>query len=225
MTTIVIDIDDTLISTSRRMQAIWRQILGCEVPLEAVEAQDLEQTFLQFATSEQKTHAKEFQKRFWDIVLCLDEVGVDLIKLHEPIPLAAEVLQEWNRQFTLVYLTGRIENTRRLTLDELKNFGFPTDNTQLLMFNVKDYARMRNENPSGPTLVDAKARLLSTLPKNCTVVRVVDDYPSYFPIYKQFGIPERIGLLRAKRYSPRQYIDEGATRVIDNWKQLQNDLP
>jgi len=144
--------------------------------------------------------------------------------LDEAVPFAADVLQEWSKQCGLVYLTGRTENTRELTLRELVKFGFPTENVQLLMFNVEDYARML-EDFSGSTLIDAKARLLSSLSKKHEVVRVVDDYPCYFPVYKRFGIPERIGLLRSKRYLPRDYIDRGATRVVESWEQMQDDLP
>jgi hypothetical protein len=222
---VVVDVDDTLISTNRRIQAIWRKILGCDVPLEAVETMGLEQIFTKYASSEQKTRVKEFQKRFWDVVLCLEEVGVDLTELHEPLPHAADVLQGWSKNCPLVYLTGRTENTRDLTLRELENFGFPTDNAQLLMFNVDDYDRARGLNPTGQTLVDAKSRLFSSLSKQQQIVRVIDDYPGYFTIYKQFAVPERIGLLRPKRYKPEQYINHGATRVIQSWKELLNDKP
>jgi hypothetical protein len=220
MTSIVVDVDDTLISTDRRVQGVWRELLGVDVPLEDVETLDLEQIFMKYASPEQKAHAREFQKRFWDVVLCLEEIGIKLLKLHEPIPYAPDVLQKWRKQRMLVYLTGRTENTRDLTLRELENFGFPTDNTQLVMFNLEDYARARGENPSGPTLIDAKSRLFSSISRQTVVIRVVDDYPGYFPIYKQFNVPERIGLLRPKRYTPQQYLEKGATRVVKSWKEL-----
>jgi hypothetical protein len=225
MVSVVVDIDDTLISTDRRMQNVWRQVLGREVPLDAVRAMDSSELFLRFASSEQKARAVELQGRFWNIVLCLEEGAAESVRLHEAFPFAAHVLQTWSKRCAIVYLTGRTENTRDITLHELRGFGFPADNAQLLMFGLEDYARMRGENPSGPTLVDAKARLLSSISKEHDVVRVVDDYPGYFPVYKQFGIPERIGLLRSKRYSPQQYIDKGATKVVGGWEQLQNDQP
>jgi hypothetical protein len=222
---VVVDVDDTLISTDRSMQGVWREVLGCEVPLDAVETLGLEQIFMKFASSEQKTRVSELSRRFWDISLCLEEVGIELFKLHEPIPFSAEVLQTWTNHCRLIYLTGRPETTSDLTLGELEKFGFPISNTQLVMFSLEDFARVRGINPSGPTLVDAKSKLFSALFKEHNVVRVVDDYPGYFPIYKQFGVPDRIGLLRSRRYSLQQYIDKGATRVVKSWKQLQNDLP
>jgi hypothetical protein len=225
MISVVVDIDDTLISTDRRMQSIWHHVLEREIPMEAVETLGLEQIFMEFASPEQKKRATEFQRRFWNVVLCLEEIGVELLALDEPISFAADVLQRWSEQCTIIYLTGRTENTRDLTLHELETFGFPIDSTQLLMFNLENYARMLGENPSGPTLVDGKSRFFSSISKEHNVVRVVDDYPSYFSVYKQFNVPDRIGLLRPKRYSPQQYIDKGATRVVESWKQLQNDPP
>lgn len=196
---VVVDVDDTLINTERRMQGVWHELLGRDIPLEAVETLGLEQIFMKFASPEQKARVSEFQKRFWDVVLCLEEVGIELLRLHEAIPFAAGVLQAWSDQCRLVYLTGRTENMRELTLTELKKFGFPVDDVELVMFSVEDYRRARGVSSSGPTLVEAKSRLFSSLSKQHQVVRAVDDYPGYFTIYKQFGVPERIGLLRPKR--------------------------
>lgn len=225
MISVVIDVDDTLINTERRMHGVWRELLGREVPMEAVETLGLGQIFEKFASSDQKVCANELRKRFWDIILCLENVGNELAELDEPIPFAAKVLQKWSKHCQLVYLTGRTENTHELTLDQLRKFGFPTDNIQLVMFNLEDYERARGLDPSGSTLVDAKSRLFASISKQHDVVRVVDDYPGYFTVYRQFGIPERIGFLRPKRYSLQQYIDRGATRVVESWKQLEDDVP
>jgi hypothetical protein len=225
MISVVVDVDDTLINTQRREQGVWHQVLGRQIPMEAVETLGLAQIFEKFASSDQKAHANELRKRFWDILLCLENIGVELAELDKPIAFAAEVLQRWSKNCQIVYLTGRTENTRDLTLDQLRKFGFPTDNIQLAMFNLEDYARARGLSSSGPTLVEVKSRLFSSISKQLDVVRVVDDYPGYFAVYKQFGVPERIGLLRPKRYSPQDYIDRGATRVVESWKQLKDDLP
>jgi len=222
---VVVDVDDTLINTERRMQGVWRELLGREVPVEAIETLGLVQIFEKFASSGQKACANELRKRFWDISLCLENVGIGLAELDEPIAFAPKVLQTWSKHCQLVYLTGRTENTRELTLNQLRKFGFPTDSTQLIMFDVEDYTRARGLNPSGPTQVDAKSKLFSSISKQYNVVRVVDDYPGYFTIYRQFGVPERIGFMRPKRYSLQQYIDRGATRVVESWKQLKDDVP
>ena len=225
MISVVVDVDDTLIGTERRMQGVWRQVLGREIPMQAVETLGMGQIFEKFASLGQKARVNELRKRFWDVLLCSEEIGIELLKLHEPVPFAADVVQTWSRQCVLVYLTGRPETMRDLTLGELKKFGFPTDNVQLTMFNLEDFARARGENPSGVTMVEAKSRLFSSISKQHDVVRVVDDYPGYFPIYKQFRVLDRIGLVRPKRYSRQQYIDRGATRVVESWKQLKGDLP
>jgi len=213
-----------LIDTERRIQGVWSQILGREVPLQAVQTLSSQQIFEKYASTGQKGRVSELRKRFWDILLCSEEVGIELLKLEEPIPFAANTLQTWSKRCMLVYLTGRPETTRDLTLGKLKEYGFPTDDIQLVMYHLEDYARARGAS-SGPTLVEARSRLFSSVSKQHDVVRVVDDYPGYFTIYRQFEITERIGLLRSKRFSPQDYINQGATRVVKSWKQLEDDLP
>jgi hypothetical protein len=193
---VVVDVDDTIISTDRSMRATWCEVLGREIPLEAVENLRLEQIFMKFASPEQKAHAGEFQRRFWDISLGLEEPKADLFKLHEPILFSAEILQKWIKHCKLVYLTGRPESLRDPTFGELKKFGFPTNNTQLVMLSLEDFAGVRGINLSAPTLADARFKLFSAIFKEHNIVRVVDDFPGYFPIYRQFGVPDRIGLLR-----------------------------
>ena len=94
MNGVIIDIDDTLIDTARRMHKLWSLLLDREVPREAIETMNLEQIFMQFATKDQMSRVKEFQKRYWDLLLCLDEDGVESLKLHELMPYAADVLQK-----------------------------------------------------------------------------------------------------------------------------------
>ena len=122
----------------------------------------------------------------------MDEAGFRSAELNEAIPFAADVVQHWSNHCKLVYLTGRTENTRDITLGELRKFGFPIKGAELIMFSLGDFARARGLDPSGPTLVDARARLLSAICETHDVVRAVDDYPGYFPAYKQFKIPDRI---------------------------------
>ncbi len=222
---VVVDVDDTLIDTGLRIQKVWGLLLNREIPLEVVEAQSLEQIFMKFASRVQKSRVKEYQKRFWDILLCLEEAGAKSLELHRPIPFAADVLQAWSKKIRIIYLTGRTENMRSLTLDELKRFGFPTENTELVMFSPTDYARPKGEDTSGPTQIDTKTKLFSEICATFSIVRVIDDYPGYFPIFKEFNIPDRIGYLRPKKHKPQQYFEQGATRVIESWKELQDDAP
>lgn len=225
MMRVVIDIDDTLICSERRMCGVWREVLGREIPPEDVTTLGLEQIFAKYASEEQKASVGKHQKRFWDLVLCLDKTGIELLELNDPIPHAADVLRGWSETCKLFYLTGRTENMRKLTLNELEQYGFPTSNTRVVMSDVKDFARARGLNPSGPTLIDARSRLFDSILEGGRVARVIDDYPGYFSIYKKSNVPDRIGLLRPTRYSKQQYIDRGATRVIEDWLELADDPP
>ena len=72
------------------------------------------------------------------LTLCIEEGGADLLDLDSPIPNALEVLKNWWESSKLVYLTGRTENMRQLTLDELEKLGFPTHGTDLEMFTLND---------------------------------------------------------------------------------------
>jgi phosphoglycolate phosphatase-like HAD superfamily hydrolase len=224
MVRVIVDIDDTLINTRRRLQALWALLLEREVPEGVVDMRN-EEIFMKFAAPEQKGRVREFQRRFYDLLLCLDKAGVNSFALHEPIPYAAEVLQRWSRQSEVAYLTGRTENTRALTLEELQRFGFPIANTELVMFRAEDYARAKGEDPRGPTLVETRFRLAAELCHKGSVVRVVDDYPGYFPVFQRLKVPERIGVLRPQKYTPQQYLERGATRVIASWKELLDSPP
>ncbi len=223
MNAVVVDIDDTLVDTRLRMQRIWNLMLSREIPIEAIETLGLEQIFMKFASQDQKAKAREFQKRFWSTLLCEEEEGIESLALHKPIPYAADVLHTWSRNTRIAYLTGRTENMRFLTLDELKRFRFPTEKIELVMFRPEDYARPKGENSSGPTLIETKSRLCAELCERFEVVRVIDDYPGYFPVFTRLKIPDRIGFLHSLKYKSRQYLDKGATRVIRSWKELQED--
>jgi len=59
---VVVDVDDTLINTERRMHGVWRELLGREVPMEAVETLGLGQISEKFASSDQKARVNELEK-------------------------------------------------------------------------------------------------------------------------------------------------------------------
>jgi predicted secreted acid phosphatase len=214
MICVVVDIDDTLVRTQRRVWNAWRIVLGHEIPMRELESLGSHRILEKYGSSN-----PELWKRFWSIMLCVEDVGGELLKLDEPMPFAAEVLQRWVKRSALVYITGRPETMRNLTLEELGNLGFPTDGADLAMFSLKDW-----ENFSSITsLLDARSRVFSSIRKQYNVVEVVDDDPRFFAIYQRADVPERIGLLRRNRFSPEDYFSQGATRVIGSWKQLQGD--
>jgi len=212
MDAIVVDIDDTIIDTERRRYAAWCRVLDREIPRQEVESQGSQEILKKYAFSN-----REIWEKFWMLTLCVEESGADLIDLDKPIPCASEVLQNWSKNYKLIYLTGRTENMRQLTLDELKKFGFPTHRTDLEMFTLNDWM---NYFSSQSSVVDTRSTIFSKILKRYNVIRVVDDYPGFFAAYRKHPVPDKVGLLRKKRYSPQDYIANGATRVVENWKKL-----
>ncbi len=212
MDAVVIDIDDTIVDTERRRHAAWCRALDREIPLQEVESQGSLEILIKYGFSD-----KKIWRRFWMLTLCVEEGGADLLELDKPIPYASRVLQKWNENYKLTYLTGRTKNMRQLTLDELRRFGFPTSGTELEMFTVKDWM---NYFSSRSSVLKTRSRIFSKILKRHKVIRVVDDYPDFFIAYRKHPIPDKIGLLRKKRFSRQDYLTNGATRVVENWKEL-----
>lgn len=212
MDAIVVDIDDTIVSTDRRRHAAWLRVLGREISLQEVESQGSREILRRYAFSNRK-----IWERFWMFTLCVEKGGADLLELDKPIPHALETLQGWKEKYKLVYITGRTENMRQLTIDELRRFGFPTHQTDLEMFTLKDWIRFFSSTAS---VLKTRSEIFSSILKRYNVVRVVDDYPGFFSAYREYPVPDKVGLLRKKRFSRREYLDNGATRVVENWKQL-----
>jgi hypothetical protein len=217
MVSVIIDIDETLIDNKRSMKSIWHNVLGREVSLSDIGKLGLNDIFVKYASDDQKKSSHEYQRRFFELLLGEDELGVEFVKLDEPIPFAAEAIQAWSRHCNIVYLTGRPETKRDLTMAQLERFGFPTENIEMAMVTLDDWHK--------GMVKEARHELLSSISQFHNIVRVVDDFPGYFTIYKQFDIPDRIGLLTSERHSPEDFIDKGATRVIDSWKKLVDDMP
>ncbi len=212
MDAIVVDIDDTIVDTDRRRHVAWRRVLGREIPLHEVESKGSLEILKKYAFSD-----KDIWRKFWMLTLCIEEGGADLLDLDSPIPSALEVLKKWGEGFKLVYLTGRTENMRQFTLDELEKFRFPTHGTDLEMFTLNDWM---NYFSSRSSVVKTRSRLFSKISRRYNVIRVVDDYPGFFVAYKKHSVPDKVGLLRRKRYSPQDYLANGATRVVESWKEL-----
>lgn len=209
----IIDIDDTLIDTQPRTHQIMEIILNCEIELEDLYTLSQEGIFNKYATQNQKNNVKILRKQFLGVLLCKNEVGIELLKYNRPIPFAVDVLQKWKGKYKIIYLTGRLKSIRDQTLNELREFGFPMENTELIMFDPSDWGT-RN------FLLEARKRLLNTITESSTIVKVVDDFPGYFPAYKEVSIPDRIGFHQLKNRSKDDYMTYGATRVIESWEEL-----
>lgn len=223
MTYTVVDIDDTLINTKTRNHAVWRYILGRDIPFEDVVTMGARQIFEKHATPEERTRMKELHDRYWGSLLCREEPGPELLELDEAVPHAAEALRLWSERCGLVYLTGRPEPMRDPTLDALRSFGFPTEGVRLVMYDLEDWDSFLSGNSRA--LVEARRRLFSSIVERDTVTRVVDDFPGYFRIYSEFDVPDRVGLLRSSRHTRQMFFDRGATRVVESWRPLIRDEP
>ena len=170
------------------------------------------QIFEKYATEEQKPKMRDLQRLFTETMLCKNDEGIKLIERDEPIPYATEALAKWNGP--IVYITGRLEQIRNITQDQLRLFEFPLDNTDLYMFKEEDWKDGR--------LGEARRRILDDIMNKHQVLRVVNDFPGYFPAYRELGISERIGLFYSRSYKHEDFISRGATRVVDSWKELIN---
>ena len=211
---LVVDIDDTLVNTDMRRWAVWCNVLGREIPLEEVEKLGSQQILEKYAFGD-----KKIWEKYWTILLCWDKAGNEFLELNKPIPFASHVLQKWGEEYELVYLTARSRNMQDLTLNELHKFGFPTVDVDLVMLSREDW---KNYLTSKTSHVELRTRLFSALSKRYKIAKVVDDYPIYFTIYEGFKVSERIGLLRPKRFSQKDYLTQGATNVT-TWERLWND--
>jgi beta-phosphoglucomutase-like phosphatase (HAD superfamily) len=140
---VIVDIDDTVLDTTRRMQAIWREVLGREVPIEIIESMGLRQIFEAYATPHQLERVREHQTRFFRLLLCEEDLGFEFARLDEAIPYAAETINAWARDSHVVYLTGRTENTRNQTLEALRLHGFPSGDSDLFMVSAEDWSSGR----------------------------------------------------------------------------------
>jgi hypothetical protein len=220
---VVVDVDETLISTSSRKHTVASRVLDAEIPFEAVETMSDRQLFERYASPEQMTRQGELSRRFWDLLLCLDEGGLDLLHLDEAVPHAAEALRSWEGHCEIVYLTGRPEPMRSHTLEALEGFGYPVEGTRLAMFDLADWEDFLSGNRMA--LQETRERLFSNILEEGPVARVVDDFPGYFRTYTKYGVPDRVGLLFSPRRTLQRFLDRGATRVFESWRPLIDDIP
>jgi len=215
MLTVAVDIDDTLVGTNRRRWAAWRNVLGRELPLEIVEGHRTRDILRIYAPSD-----GDVWERFWKVLLCWEEEGIELLNLDTPLPFAAEVLRRWSEEYIVVYFTGRSTNMYDFTLKELDKFGFPVEKVDLVMLSLEDWRMYLDAKASALQL---RSKLFSSVHARYEIVRVVDDVPHYFSIYKKFGVPERIGMQHSKIYSRQEYFSHGATKVVTKWEQLRDN--
>ena len=208
---IVVDIDETIIDTNLRKQAVFKLLLGKDITLnEIIEkgSWDIVKNCLR------DKRAYETWVRFWKIILCIESNGINFLHLDRPISKAPQILSKWAKKYVIVYLTNRTENMRNLTIKELRELGFPVKNSNLFM------AKSFEEVIESP--VESRKEVFSHIIEKYNVIAVIDDYPRFFSIYKSFRIPERIGLLKFPRFQEEDYIKRGANLVVKGWEDLTN---
>jgi phosphoglycolate phosphatase-like HAD superfamily hydrolase len=210
---VIVDIDDTLLDTSERMQGIWRHVLDVDVPIPDILEHSLEELFMKYASTEQKSRMRDLQKLFFSLMLCENETGMALAQLDKPMHGAVEVLHGWMQRYKIIYLTGRPDNTRDVTAKTLKKYGYPVDDVKLEMVTLQDWKNRIQ--------IQAREQLLESLVNEYEVEMVIDDFPGYFTKYRDSGIPTRIGY-RAKKHSISDYTSKGATRVVESWDELRD---
>ncbi|MCS7112381.1 MAG: hypothetical protein RMJ00_04575 [Nitrososphaerota archaeon] len=204
---VVLDIDETIVDTSTRRQAAWRIVLGLDIPLEELEIHGSTGIAKRYGGA----NYRSIYLKFWSILLCYEPEGFKLLELDRPIPYAVEVVSLWSRRYKTIYLTGRTVNMKSATLNELRSMGFPVDPT--LLYMAPDLDRYL-EDP-----LSIRRILLEEITENYDVKIIVDDNPAFFEVYRELGIPTRIGLLR-----PRFKVDDYryASIIADSWYSLHN---
>lgn len=123
-------------------------ILNREIPFTDLHRLSQEEIFYKYATQSQKDKSKELRKQFFNLLLCKNETGIELLKYDKAIPFAVDVLQKWKEVCKIIYITGRLKHIRDQTMEELREFGFPVTNTDLIMFEPSDWG-------SGESLLEA----------------------------------------------------------------------
>jgi hypothetical protein len=205
--TILLDVDDTLLKTDTRKLMVWHYITGQKIPQLEVESLSSKEILEKYYNDN-----RDLWFKFWRNLLCFDKSGEKFLKFDQPMPHAAEVVCEWSKDFSVSYITGRTENMCELTVNELRSFGFPVDEDDLYMYSeIAD---------SLESALEVRGQLVNCVALKKNITCIVDDNPRYFPVYANSKIPLRIGLLRTKRYQPKDY--RKASIVVNNWLEVKS---
>lgn len=204
--TVLLDVDDTIINTDIRKNAVWRHVTGMEIP-----QSDVESLTSKIILEKYCKGSRDLWFKFWRTLLCFNKSGKEFLKFDRPLPDAVDIVYKWSKNVGVTYITGRTENMRELTINELRTFGFPVNEDNLYMCS-------RIEDFLGSAL-EVRGQLVSSIALKRLITCVVDDHPSYFPLYANFKIPMRIGLLRSKRYKPENYKE--ASFIAKSWFEIK----
>ena len=191
-------------------------VLRVEYIIKEIRTLTPHEIFSKYASSEQVNRVDEYRSEYWNLILGIYEQPFKNPLMYQPIEYSVEVLTRWAKQNDLVYLTARPDNTRDFTLLQLVNFRFPLKNVELVMFPLEDFSQAQN-GFNGPIFSEIRKNLVLKILEKHKIVVVIDDNATYFPIYMQCKIRDRIGLMRTEAYTIEDFMRFGVTRVIRSW--------
>lgn len=203
-TAVLIDIDDCIINNLRRKKAILEYILNRRVKYKDIIGKRIVETLSLYLPKEK---VPEFNRKFWEIALCVEEIGRNFLHLDKAEPYSRKVIKKLSNKFEIIYITNRLERMKEDTTLSLKRLGFPNYE---MNFHADDHTFYEREN--------ARRNVLSKLPKEYEYVFVVDDIPENFKAYLEFGISNILGFMKYVETDENKYYLNGAKLVFKSWK-------
>ena len=206
ITTIIVDIDNTILNNDRRKQEILRQRLNKEVTLATIRTDyNLDRILVD----------EKERREFWQIFF-----SDEFLKFDEPIDNAARVLTELVKNHHLIYLTGRHDDQRtgdsmkEGTLGSLKKFGFPLDGY------VDIYFKDKRDTPD----VEFKREKIQSLLDQRQLDVGIGDTPDDVALYRTFKIIP-IALRTSYFEKESQFQINGVKPLLlNNWTEIQEAI-
>jgi len=207
---ILVDIDDCIIDVSKRKAAIYSYLLNKKIKVNEVIGKRTSE-FLREHVKEDLV--EEYRVKFWEIALCLDEIGKKFLNLDRPVPYAKQVLKKLSKKYNIIYISNRIESMKDITIEELKKFDFPSPTS---VYHADDSTFLNS-------LQVGRINVLSKLPK-VKIFTVIDDLPENYIHYKQLNVNYIIGFLKYIVLDKKKFYEMGANFVIESWKDFPLNL-
>jgi hypothetical protein len=214
---IVVDIEDTLLDMRERTREVWQDLLGRDVILEDAISLEPVRMIERYGSKKQRKRIDDLVNEYWDLLLCKEQCK--FLDKAEEIPSASDVLKSWKDDYQIVYVSDLLEPASDELKDQLMRFNNPIRGTERILLSLEEYKESM-ERLVGFDLVDARRRVMSRISDEYDIVRVIDDHPDYFRVYRDFDISERLGFYRPRAFSTEDYLSRGATRVMMDWEEL-----
>ncbi len=201
---VIIDIDDCILNLTKRKSAIFSYLLKRKITVSEVIGKRTVDVLRKYLPEDK---ISEYRFKFWEIALCINEVGKKFIDLDEPVPFSRYIIKKLSKKYEIFYITNRIESMKDITTYTLKKFNFPYYENNI---HADDYTFYKNEN--------GRKSIISKLPKEYEYLLVVDDLPENFQFYKEINVNEIIGFMKYIILDKKLFYENGATLVIESWK-------